>query len=229
MKFNKKKVFAVALAVCLIATLSLGTLAWFSAADEVKNDFLVADSDDDTADKIFSIDVWEQYDSNGDGDFNEVDDEDYANGLKYEDILPGDELSKVAHVKNTGHYDQYVRVIVTISDATAWINAVGLDINMNNVFDGFDESKWSNISKEIEGESDTVTYVLYYNGVLTSEEDIVLFNAVKIPESLTQEQAAAFNKDSVPGFSIKVKAQAVQTRNVGDNAYAAFQTVGMGY
>lgn len=224
MKFNKKKVFAVALAVCLIATLSLGTLAWFSAADEVQNDFLVADSEDDTADEIFSIDVWEQYDSNGDGDFNEVDDEDYANGLKYKDILPGDKLSKVAHVKNTGHYDQYVRVIVTISDATAWINAVGLDINMNNVFDGFDESKWSNISKEIEGESDTVTYVLYYDGILTSEEDIVLFNAVKIPESLTQAQAAAFKG----GFSIDVKAQAVQTRNVGADAVEAFATVGMG-
>lgn len=215
MKFNKKKVFAVALAVCLIATLSLGTLAWFSAEDKVENNFLVADSDDNTADKIFSIDVWEKGDEEDDG-------------LEYTNILPGDELSKVAHVKNTGHYDQYVRVIVTISDATAWINAVGLDINMNNVFDGFDESKWSNISKEIEGESDTVTYVLYYNGVLTSEEDIVLFNAVKIPESLTQEQAAAFNKDSVPGFSIKVKAQAVQTKNVGANAFEAFATVNMG-
>lgn len=222
MKFNKKKVFAVALAVCLIATLSLGTLAWFSASDEVKNDFLVADSDDNTADKIFSIDVWEQYDSNGDGDFNEADDKDYANGLKYEDILPGDELSKVAHVKNTGHYDQYVRVIVTISDATAWINAVGKEFVIEDMFEGYDPSMWMQIDKEIK--NDTVTYVLYYNGVLTSEEDIVLFNAVKIPESLTQAQAAAFKG----GFSIDVKAQAVQTRNVGANAVEAFATVNMG-
>ena len=222
MKFNKRKVFAVALAVCLIATLSLGTLAWFSAADEVKNDFLVADSDDNTADKIFSIDVWEQRDTNGDGDFNEADDKDYANGLKYEDILPGDELSKVAHVKNTGHYDQYVRVIVTISDATAWINAVGKEFVIEDMFEGYDPSMWMQIDKEIE--NDTVTYVLYAAETLESGEDIVLFNAVKIPESLTQAQAAAFEG----GFSIDVKAQAVQTRNVGANAVEAFATVNMG-
>ena len=159
MKFNKKKGFAVARAVCLIATLSLGTLAWFSAADEVKNEFLVADSEDGDANKVFSIDVWEQYDSNGDGDFNEVDDEDYANGLEYKDILPGDKLSKIAHVTNTGAYDQYVRVIVTISDATAWINAVGEDIDMSKVFVGFDASKWMKIEKEIAGMQEvTKTY-----------------------------------------------------------------------
>ena len=51
--------------------------------------------------------------------------------------------------------------------------------------------------------------------------DITLFTNVKIPESLTQAQAAAFGAD---GFSISVKAQAVQTANMGDSAYAAFQT-----
>lgn len=224
MKFNKRKVFAVALAVCLIATLSLGTLAWFSAADEVKNDFLVADSEDGDANKVFSIDVWEQRDTNDDGDFNEADDKDYANGLEYKDILPGDKLSKIAHVTNTGAYDQYVRVIVTISDATAWINAVGEDIDMSEVFVGFDASKWMKIEKEIAGSTDTVTYVLYAKDILASKADMTLFTDVQIPESLTQAQAAAFKG----GFSIDVKAQAVQTRNVGANAVEAFATVNMG-
>lgn len=224
MKFNKKKFFVTALAVCLIAILSMGSLAWFSHKDSVYNEFFVADSDDNTPDKIFSVDVWEQKDSNGDGDFNEADDVERTDEtLTYEDILPGDELSKIAHVTNTGHYDQYIRVIVKISDATAWINAVGLDIDMNTVFVGFDETKWDHISKDINGETDTVTYVLYYTEILESEEDLVLFNAVKVPESLTREQAAAFNG----GFAIDVKAQAVQTENVGANAYEAFETVGM--
>ena len=30
MKLNKKKVFTIALAICLIAILSMGSLAWFS-------------------------------------------------------------------------------------------------------------------------------------------------------------------------------------------------------
>ncbi len=224
MKFNKKKVFVTALAVCLIAILSMGSLAWFSHKDSVYNEFFVADSEDNTPNKIFSVDVWEQKDSNGDGDFNEVEDVERTDtSLVYENILPGDELSKIAHVTNTGHYDQYIRVIVKISDATAWINAVGLDIDMNTVFVGFDETKWDHISKDINGETDTVTYVLYYTEILESEEDLVLFNAVKVPASLTREQAAAFSGS----FAIDVKAQAVQTEHVGDNAYEAFATVGM--
>lgn len=224
MKFNKKKVFVTALAVCLIAIISMGSLAWFSHKDSVYNEFFVADSDDNTPDKIFSVDVWEQKDDNGDGDFDDTDDVERTDKtLTYKDILPGDELSKIAHVTNTGHYDQYIRVIVKISDATAWINAVGLDIDMNTVFVGFDETKWDHISKDINGETDTVTYVLYYTDILESAEDLVLFNAVKVPESLTREQAAAFNG----GFAIDVKAQAVQTENVGDNAFDAFATVKM--
>lgn len=221
MKFNKKKTVVTALAVCALALISSSTLAWFSAKDEVKNEFLIAGSDDKTPDDIFSIDVWEQKDTDGDGDFDDEGDVDYSNELEYKDILPGDELSKIAHVTNTGYYDQYVRVTVTISDATAWLNAVGLDINMSEVFAGFDETKWNNISKTIEGETDTVTYVLYYNEKLASEEDITLFTGVNIPTSLTQAQAAEFDGS----FTIDVLAEAVQTKNVGTNAYEAFQTV----
>ena len=42
MKLSKKKVFALALAVCLIATLSFGSLAWFTDNDSVTNEFKVA-------------------------------------------------------------------------------------------------------------------------------------------------------------------------------------------
>lgn len=213
MKLTKNKVLVAALAVCLVAILSTGSLAWFSASKSVENKFLVADSDDTDPEDIFSLDLYEK---------TPEEDED-RDGHEYGDILPGDSLVKEPHVKNTGYYDQYIRVIVTISDATAWINAVGLDFDMDTVFVGFDESKWAPIEKTISGETDTVTYVLYYTEILGSEEEIVLFDHVNIPTSLTQEQAAAFGGD----FTINVKAQAVQTRNVGSNAYEAFQTVGM--
>ena len=44
---NKKKVFVVAVAVCLIAILSMSSLAWFSDADEVTNQFMVSTSGDE--------------------------------------------------------------------------------------------------------------------------------------------------------------------------------------
>lgn len=44
---------------------------------------------------------------------------------------------------------------------------------------------------------------------------------------MTEEHASHFDDDGLWGFTIDVKAQAVQTRNVGDSCYEAFQTVGM--
>lgn len=209
---NKRKILVTALALSIIAILSVGTLAWFSDEDSVTNKFYIADSDDTNPDDIFSVDVWEE---------NKVGSITHG-GIVYKDILPGDELVKKARVENTGHYDQFIRVIVKISDAEAWLSAVGSDFVIENCFTGFDASVWTNISKTVE--NDTLTYVLYYNKALAEGEVIELFDEVVIPTSLTQEQAAAFKG----GFTIDVKAQAVQTKNVGENAYEAFATVGMG-
>ena len=57
MKLSKKKVVALALAVCLIAVLSMGSLAWFTDDDSVTNDFFIAGSEDQDPDKVFSVDV----------------------------------------------------------------------------------------------------------------------------------------------------------------------------
>ena len=40
MKMTKKKVFIAALAICLVAIVSMGTLAWFTASDYVTNDWI---------------------------------------------------------------------------------------------------------------------------------------------------------------------------------------------
>ena len=96
MKLTKKKVFVMALALSLAAIISMGSLAWFNDADSVWNKFMIADSEDDTPDEIFSIDVCESRDTNGDGDFNEEGDNSRTDeGLTYVDIQPGDKLNKV--------------------------------------------------------------------------------------------------------------------------------------
>ena len=46
MKVTKKKVLLASLAVCLIALLSAGTLAWFTDSEEVTNEFKIATSED---------------------------------------------------------------------------------------------------------------------------------------------------------------------------------------
>lgn len=211
---NKKKLFALSLAVIMIAILSFSTLAWFSDSESVKNDFLIAGSDDANPDEIFSVNVWE--DKNGDGaaDDDVVGDDE---GLIYENILPGDLLVKKAYVENTGSYDQYIRVTVTISDAAAWINALGADADVTSVLKGFDASKWNHIWNNTNGATEIpqdLVYVMYYNETLAPDGKISVLEGVQIPSSLTREQAALFEG----GFNISIKADAVQTKNVGVDA-----------
>ena len=219
MKLNKKKVTALALAVCLIAILSFGSLAWFTDDDSVTNDFMIAGSEDDDPEDIFSVDVWEE------GDDEEDD------GLTFEDILPGDTLTKVAHVKNTGSYDQYIRVKIVVSEADVWQDVYKANLVPVTEFVNVDLTQLYGMSSAVEGEN--FVYYLYYNDILKADDkdtaedetgDIVIFNEAYISGHLTKELAFAMGED---GFQITVTADAVQTEHVGDNVYEAFKTVGM--
>ena len=229
----KKKLFVAALAICLVAILSMGTLAWFTAQDDVTNKFYIASSDDTDPDDIFSIDVKE----------NTPDGDDDQDGYEYKDVLPNDVLKKEVIVENTGYYDQYVRVTVTVSDAAAWMTALktnGKAPKLEQIVEGYDPNSntWTDTSVEITND-DTLVYTLYYRNILLGDQDsiydnggvhaesVTVFTAVKIPQSLTVEQAANF----ATNFEITVKAEAVQTENLGlnrangDGALEAFAVV----
>ncbi len=215
MKLTKKKVFALAMAVCLIATLSMGSLAWFTDDDSVTNDFFIAGSEDQNPDDVFSIDVWEKADPDSEDKIQDK--------IEYPNILPGDDLYKEVNVENTGAYPQYARVIVTVSDAHIWQDIfneiyVPLDMIATDVNSAFES--WS---VEWDADTDELIYVLYYNDILAVDQVVTLFTNVAIPEELNRDQAA----EMAGGFQINVLAEAVQTENVGDTAPEAFATVGM--
>ena len=219
MKLSKTKVVALALAVCLIAILSMGSLAWFTDDDSVTNDFLIAGSEDQNPDDVFSVDVWEDKDLLDNGE------EKIQTGITYDAILPGDDLYKEVNIENTGAYEQYVRAIVTVSDAHIWqqlhgetyvpLNKIATDLNAKF-------ETWSIVYNTTE---DTLTYVLYFSEILPAEgQDIAtLFTNIEIPTAMTRDQAAAM----AGGFVIAVKAEAVQTEHVGDTAAEAFEAVNM--
>ena len=214
MKNNKRKVFVAALAICLVAIISLGTLAWFSDSDEVTNNFYVAGSEDGNPDDIFSVDVWEDLDKDGvkdetDGEFN--------------NILPGDVLEKVVHVENTGSYDQYIRVKIEVSNASIWQDVYDANMVPVTEFVDVDLAGVYGVGSYLEG--DSFVYYLYYSDILPfeGEDDMIVFEHAYIAEELTKEQAAQL----AGKFSIKITADAVQTENVGADVYEAFTTVGM--
>lgn len=229
MKLNKKKILALSLAVCLVAILSFSTLAWFSDSDSVDNKFQIADSTQNP-NNIFSVDVREKVDIDGDGIFDPqvdatVDVGDVLDGgYTYEDILPGDKLYKEPIVVNTGPYSQYVRVKVTIDNADTWKALLeGYHLDLVDVFDGYDEAKWTRYDDPTwSADGKKVTYVFYLDRVLNPTERESLFTHVMIPKQFTQHDMAHFVGGA---FSMNIVAEAVQSEHTGADAYAAFALV----
>ena len=221
MKNLKTKVLVVALALCLVAIASLGTMAWFTDSDSVNNDFFIAGSEDNDPDEIFSVDVWE------DSTPDDPDGEAKEDSIRFDDVLPGDDLYKEVNIENTGSYDQYIRATVTVTGASVWqklfgdtyfpLSSLATDLNADFVVD----------RTVYNADEDTMTYVLYYKNILPAKQGnvVTLFTNVAIPEAMTREDAAALVEDGK--FQINVVADAIQTENVGNSAIEAFKTAKM--
>ena len=235
MKLTKKKVFVTALVICLVAIISMGTLAWFSDTDSATNNFLVTDSDK-TPNDVFSVDVTEKVANDG-----ETPSDTTVDGYTFNNIIPGDELTKQPFVTNTGKYDQYIRVTVTVSDQAAFADALGEDFPVASAFVNINTTDLVLESSDIV--NDNLVYVYYVNKIVAPTESIRLFDGVIIPTDLTQQDVANEKlSDGVTantlkdGFTIDIFAEAVQADNtvtVATNlnsveaAREAFATVGM--
>ena len=243
---NKKKILSLALVVLLICTISFGTLAWFNATDEVTNKFYVADSDGDGKPN-FSIEVTENPDNKpqGPGPFpgqnpGELPDETTPDGgHAYHDILPGSRLNKDASVKNTGDYNQWVRVHLIFSDADIWKAAIAKaaaaetrppmtpdQFVQSRLFTNLFRDGFNNIHFENNGDAfgaGTLTYTFYYTRQLAPGEEFKVLDSIVIPGVLEQEDMN-FGTD---GFTLTIKAEAVQVKNLNaTNAFDAFKEVG---
>lgn len=227
---TKKKVFIIALAVCLIAILSFSTLAWFTDSEDMTNKFLTATENDD-ADDVFSVDLKEYVDADGDGtpDTTPVDE----GGYTYQEVLPGSQLIKNPVVTNTGkYYDEYIQVTVRLSDAAAWLAALGADyaiedcfVGLNMVSDVNPNGDWQLVSKAQDTATDELVYVFYFVGgdmKLSPSESINLFTGVNIPTELEREDVVAMDG----GFELNVDVQAIQADNTGATPAEAFALLG---
>ena len=223
---NKKKVFALALAVCMIAILSMSTLAWFNDSEEIKNDFKFDDTDNDGA-IDFEVNLYE------------MDGTTEVNGKEYLKVTPNAKLAKDPTVRNEGDYDMYTRVVVTVSNAGAWVAASDkYDLTGNNddltILEKMIDlhADWVRFDDPVRDTSaDTITYVYYYAhkllpGAVSGAVSAPVFTEVTIPWQLQTEDPIVSGK----AFSITVKADAIQADNIipenpiatGNDAYKAF-------
>lgn len=205
---NKKKIFVAALAICLVSIISLGTLAWFQAADSVTNNFYVGDTTTEP-DEVFGIDVWETVEGTEIGRGTAEDE-----GATYEDILPGQILSKAPVLENTGIHPQFVRAIVTVTPANILKDAMGEAWNNADLFLAGTHENWTldGIVYTNDGTNSKLVYTYYYDYILDAGKTTdVIFDAVVIPTGLTTEMAAQM-KD----FEIDILGQAIQSEHLAD-------------
>jgi len=233
---NKKKIFSLAIVVIMVAILSFGTLAWFSDSDRVTNNFDIAGGDNNDPDAIFSVDVMEVVDYDGDGvaDATVGYDQDpaYTDTALYENITPGDMLLKRPQTKNTGSYEQWVRMKVTFDNANYWVALMQkygyTDMtDMLYMRDGTtkltESGDWTFAADETYVENDQITYVFYYNAKLQPDTTAILFGNVKIPYQFNQDDMAQFTNGD---FQMVVTGEAIQVKNIdATNAKDAFAIV----
>ena len=203
MKLTKKKVLVAAIALSLVAIVSVSTLAWFQATDEVTNYFKVS-TDDETQRPDFKLDLFEH--EHVDGILTEKEVEENT----YEHVAPGDVLKKDPTVRNDGQYDQWVRVIITLADYDEWEAALGDKFEFNKCFVDFNDA-WV-LDKATAG---TDTLVFYYNAKLLAGEEAVIFQAFYVPADFTVENMPV-------EFQLDIVAEAIQADNTGSSAQEAF-------
>ena len=233
---NKKKLFSVAVVVIMIAILSFSSLAWFSDRDSVTNNFGIAGGENQEPDEIFSIDVMEAVDKNGDGVVDETigydKDSNYRDTFTNENIAPGDMLLKRPQTKNTGSYEQWVRMKVTFDNANYWV-ALMQKYGYTDMIDMLymrdkttklkDAQNWLYAPDETTVEDDKITYVFYYKDTLQVDKTAVFFGWVNVPSQFIQQDMAPFTNGD---FQMVVTGEAIQVKNIAaSTAKEAFAIV----
>lgn len=228
MKLTKKKVILAAVAVCLVAILSMGTLAWFNASQSIDNIFQVS-TDESGKTPDFSLTLYENIvdpdtgkaiDTNNDGVVNALDTI-TTTGNTYTSLAPGDELDKNPTVVNTGAYDQYIRVTVTLTDADKWVPLLAnYGLTVDDVIEGYNENGdiWQSEIVDDDYTDGTIVNEYYLKAKLTPDASATLFTGVNIPGVFTNADIESFGGE----FGMNIVADAIQADNTGDNAYNAF-------
>lgn len=192
----KKKVTAIALAVCILAVAVIGaTMAYFTDTDSKTNTFTFGKVD---------IDLTEE--SNEDREKGvKAGTVGTDGGITYPGVLPGLVYSKVptVTVKNDS-LDAWVIITATVPTVYNW------DGLFNDSIDTANFTK----DKKIVGEN--TVYYFYANAAVTAGRSVRPFTEVKINPALTQNDVK-----NLPTFNVVVNAYGIQ-KDGFDDAKAAF-------
>lgn len=194
----KKKVALTAAAVALVGTLAVGgTLAWFTDTEEATNVVTMGE-----------VDVKLSEDGGNDGIIQN-------GGLKYDDVMPGDEFQKKVTIENL-EQAAWVRAKINVS---GFENVNTTNSDMIKFFkkgeEGEPDEEVSVTWNQLTGEGKVGPWKMEANDVA----DYILFDYIKVPETWGNEFTNAT-------FNIEVSVEAVQYDNNTDSetAFSGFTT-----
>lgn len=188
---TKSRIALIALAIGCIAMLGAGTAAYFTVQDTAYNvittgllDMTLVEKTTDGADPDTPLENLPEFESNEGGAFN---------------VMPGETVSKIPYVDNTGTADFYTRIqlstTIVVDDQELGTDVITLDISDAWTLG---EDGW-----------------YYYNAaVKPGEKTEPLFTGVTFVSAMGNEYQNAT-------VTIEVNAQAVQSKNNGDSALTA--------
>lgn len=213
MKTRSKALLLTLCAVLLVAASVLGTMAYLTSTDEVKNTFTVGQV------KI----KLDEAKANTDGSLVEGAARVKTNSYK---LLPGHTYNKdpMVTVLN-GSEASYIKMTVTFSNASALDTIFAPDgANLTSIFNGYDSANWIYKDNTKDATADTRTYEFWYKETVGAPSGDValgaLFKSITVPGTITNEQLA-----TIAGMTITVNAYAIQADGFADAtaAWVAFE------
>lgn len=212
MKKTKKALLLSLCAVMLVTASVLGTMAYLTSTDEVKNTFTVGN---------VAITLDEQDVDNSTAGEN---DRDKANVYK---LMPGHTYTKDPMVTVLrGSEKSYIKMTVTFSKA-AELDAIFAPngVDMTSIFLGYNAANWIYKGNTEDITANTRTYEFWYKETVAAlTEDVALdalFDQIKVPDEINNAQL-----QTIEGMTITVNAYAIQADGfeTAEAAWAAFGT-----
>ncbi len=209
MKTRSKALLLTLCAVLLVAASVLGTMAYLTSTDEVKNTFTVGQ---------VKIEL-DEAKANTDGSLVPNAARVKENSYK---LLPGHTYNKDPMVTVlSGSESSYVKMTVTFSKANELDAIFDPDgATLTSIFNGYDDTSWIYKGNTKDTNANTRTYEFWYKETVGAPNADValdaLFDSITVPGTITNEQLA-----TIEGMTITVNAYAIQADGFA-NAEAAW-------
>ena len=212
MKTKRKALLLTFCAVLLVVASVLGTIAYLTSQDEVKNTFTVGQ---------VAINL-DEAKVNPDGTVVEGADRVKANSYK---LLPGHTYTKDPTVTVLkGSESSYIKMTVTFTKANELDAIFAPDgANLMKIFKDYDEREWTYKGNTKDATANTRTYEFWYKdavGAPTADVALdALFDSITVPSTINNDQLKA-----IAGMKITVNAYAIQADGFenAEKAWAAF-------